>query len=141
VDALPPRQALDEIDAAARDMGIAPGDPAYAFYVGLRRLYADQQVSFERVAEEIRAAQPSITDAQIRQMGNQLIRSFEPTGKRIAAGLTRQAFAWLAGIAVALLFGGAVIGGVGVWYWLEYVPTHYVYVVDQPGQQQHVAPR
>jgi hypothetical protein len=88
----------------------------------------------EMAAQDIREAVP------VKEIANRLIRSFEPTGKRIAVGLTRQAFAWLAGIAVALLFGGAVIGGVGVWYWLDYVPTHYVYVVDQPGQQ-HVAPR
>jgi hypothetical protein len=44
MDALPPtNRTLDEIDAAARDMGIVPGDPAYAFYTGLRRLYAEQQ--------------------------------------------------------------------------------------------------
>jgi hypothetical protein len=31
------------MDAAARDLGIVPGDPAYAFYTGLRRLYAEQR--------------------------------------------------------------------------------------------------
>jgi hypothetical protein len=42
MDALPPtKRTLDEMDATARDMGIVPG-PAYAFYTGLRRLYAEQ---------------------------------------------------------------------------------------------------
>jgi hypothetical protein len=71
-----------------RDMGIVPGVPAYAFYAGLRRLYADQQISFERVIKEIREAQPRIADTQIRQMGNQLVRSFELIGQRIGADLT-----------------------------------------------------
>ena len=49
MDALPPtNRTLDEMDAAARDLGIVPGDPAYAFYTGLRRLYAEQQADAMR---------------------------------------------------------------------------------------------
>jgi hypothetical protein len=40
------------------------------------------------------------------------------------------------GMAAALLFGGAIIGGVGVWYWQGYVPTHYVYLTAAPAQSE-----
>jgi hypothetical protein len=104
MDALPPtNRTLDEMDAAARDMGIVPGDPAYAFYTGLRGLYAEQQAGLAQAIDAIKAAQPKITDEQCKAMGNQLVRSFDRTAKRIASGLTVKAFAVLAAIAVALL--------------------------------------
>jgi hypothetical protein len=113
MDALPPtNRTLDEMDAAARDMGIVPGDPAYAFYTGRRRLYAEQQAGLAQAINAIKAAQPKITDEQVKAMGNQLVRSFDSTAKRIASGLTVTAFAVLAAIAVALLAAGVAIGWV-----------------------------
>src|ERR1700759_4059023 len=104
MDALPPtNRTMDEMDAAARDLGIVPGDPAYAFYTGLRRLYAGQQAELAQALNAIQAAQPRITDEHVKAMGNQLVRSFDGTAKRIASGLTVKAFAVLAAIAVALL--------------------------------------
>jgi hypothetical protein len=89
MDALPPtNRTLDEMDAAARDMGIVPDDPAYAFYTGLRRLYAEQRGELAQAINAIKAAQPKITDEQVKAMGNQLVRSFDSTAKRIASGLT-----------------------------------------------------
>jgi hypothetical protein len=111
MDALPPtNRTLDEMDAAARDMGIVPGDPAYAFYAGLRGLYAEQQAGLAQAIDAIKAAQPKITDEQCKAMGNQLVRSVDSTAKRIASGLTVKAFAVLAAIAVALLAAGVAIG-------------------------------
>jgi len=64
MDALPPtNRTLDEMDAAARDMGIVPGDPAYALYTGLRRLYAEQRAELAQAINAIKAAQPKITGA------------------------------------------------------------------------------
>jgi hypothetical protein len=111
MDALPPtNRTLDKMDAAARDLGIVPGDPAYAFYTGLRRLYAEQQAGVAQAINAIKAAQPKITDEHVKAMGNQLVRSFDSTAKRIASGLTVKAFAVLAAIAVALLAAGVAIG-------------------------------
>jgi hypothetical protein len=49
-------------------MGIVPGDPAYAFYTGLHRLYAEQQAGLAQAIDAIKAAQPRITDEQVKAM-------------------------------------------------------------------------
>jgi hypothetical protein len=135
VDALPPRQTLEEMDAAARDMGIVSGDPAYAFYLGLRRLYADQQISFERVIEEIRAAQsaqPHFSAADIDAIGRRMIQAFRPNIGDALRAMRVRSIAIIVSIVAAFFVGGVVIGGVGVWYWLGYVPTHYVHLIPAP---------
>jgi hypothetical protein len=136
MDALPPtNRALDEMDAAARDMGIVPGDPAYAFYLGLRRLYADQQISFERVIEEIRAAQsaqPHFSAADIDAIGRRMIQAFRPNIGDALRAMRVRSIATIVSIVAAFFVGGVVIGGVGVWYCLDYVPTNYVRLIPAP---------
>ena len=51
--------------------------------------------------------------------------------------------AYLAGIGLGLCVGGAVVGGMGVWYAREYVPTNYVRLVqpEQPARPMATQPR
>jgi hypothetical protein len=113
MDALPPtNRTLDEMDAAARDMGIVPGDPAYAFYTGLRRLYAEQWAGLAQAINAIKAAQPRITDEQCKAMS----KVAADGTWRVTASLV-QAHIWrtiLITVAVSLL-----IGAFGAVYWFH----------------------
>ena len=112
MDALPPtNRTLDEMDAAARDMGIVPGDPAYAFYTGLRRLYAEQQAGVAQAINAIKAAQPRITDEQCKAMS----KVAADGAWRVTASLA-EAHIWrtiLITVAVSLLL---LIGAFGAGY-------------------------
>jgi hypothetical protein len=115
MDALPPtNRTLDEMDAAARDMGIVPGDPAYAFYIGLRRLYAEQRAELAQAIDAIKAAQPKITDEQCKAMS----KAAADGAWRVTASLV-QAHIWrtiLIAVAVSLLL---LIGAFGAGYWFR----------------------
>jgi hypothetical protein len=115
MDALPPtNRTLDEMDATARDMGIVPGDPAYAFYTGLRRLYAEQQAGVAQAIDAIKAAQPKVTDEQCKAMS----KVAADGAWRVTASLV-QAHIWrtiLITVAVSLLL---LIGAFGAGYWFH----------------------
>jgi hypothetical protein len=115
MDALPPtNRTLDEMDAAARDMGIVPGDPAYAFYIGLRRLYAEQQAGFAQAVAALKSAQRPIGDEDIRRVS----KASADGAWRVTTGLVR-AHIWrniLIAVAASLLL---LIGAFGAGYWFH----------------------
>jgi hypothetical protein len=115
MDALPPtNRTLDEMDAAARDMGIVPGDPAYAFYTGLRRLYAEQQAGFAQAVAALKSARRPIADEDLRRLS----KASADGAWRATAGLV-QAHIWrsiLIAVAASLLL---LIGAFGAGYWFH----------------------
>jgi hypothetical protein len=115
MDALPPtNRTLDEMDAAARDMGSVPGDPAYVFYTGLRRLYAEQQAGLTQAIDAIKAAQPRITDEQCKAMSKASVDgAWRATAELVRAHIWRSI---LIAVAASLLL---LIGAFGAGYWFH----------------------
>jgi hypothetical protein len=110
---------ISEIEQAARNIGVAPGDPAWAFVAALcrdlterRRLDAEQRREMAAILEEARARPaaelaPEIAGSLSAEVGRLLARQW--------LWLNRRALVWaaLAGAAILLL------GGVGG-YWAGY---------------------
>lgn len=87
------------------------GDPAYAFYTGLRRLYAEQQAGLAQAINAIKAAQPKIPDEQFKAMS----KVAADGAWRVTASLA-EAHIWrtiLITVAVSLLL---LIGAFGAGY-------------------------
>jgi hypothetical protein len=132
----------------ALSLGGLRNDPIrYAFSAlsvhleALYRVLTDATLTIGSQLEAVQRAQPQFTAADVDAIARRLIQAFRPNIGDALRAMRVRTIACIVGIAAALFCGGMVIGGVGVWFWLDYVPTRYVYVVDQPGQQQHVAPR
>jgi hypothetical protein len=105
MDALPPtNRTLDEMDAAARDMGIVPGDPAYAFYTGLRRLYAEQQAILSKI---LAAAEKQAAGALAARASAELPAAIN----RAILGRDRLLTAGIVLTVLVLGFGGGVLAG------------------------------
>jgi hypothetical protein len=107
----------------------------------LYRVLTDATLTLGSQLEAVQRAQPQFTAADVDAIGRRLIQAFRPNIGEALRAMRVRSIASLVGIVAAAFVGGAAIGGVGIWWWLDYVPTRYVYVVDPPGQQQHVAPR
>jgi hypothetical protein len=106
MDALPPtNRTLDEMDAAARDLGIVPGDPAYAFYTGLRRLYAEQQAILSKI---LAAAEKQAVGALAARASAELPAAIN----RAILGRDRLLTAGIVLTVLVLGFGGGVLKGV-----------------------------
>jgi len=90
-----------EIEAAAREMGIIPGDPAYGFVQTMLRLLE----TTERINS--RAAQP-ISDQQLREFTHGAVRLMETMLLRRMVQVNRGMV--LGAIAVAMLCLGAGFG-------------------------------
>jgi hypothetical protein len=99
------------MDAAAREMGLVPGDPAYAFFCGLRRMFSDQQDRSDALESRL----TKIVDTAEKQASGTI--AFRALGDLPAAmdrAILGRAHMWTAGIAVAVLlfgFGAGVLEG------------------------------
>jgi hypothetical protein len=99
------------MDAAARDMGLVPGDPAYAFFCGLRRMFSEQQDRFDALESRL----TTVVDAAEKQASGAI--TFRALGDLPAAmdrAILGRARMWTAGIAVAVLlfgFGAGILEG------------------------------
>jgi hypothetical protein len=107
VDGPFPSSGRTEIEAAARDIGVAPGDPAYPFMQAMLRVL--------ETAEHI-GVQPApvLTDRQVADIGRQVAAAAHAEVDRmVRKGFTR---AWtmllLAGLgAIAISFGAGWFTG------------------------------
>lgn len=88
-------------------------------------------------------AQPQLADRHITKLGNVLVEEFRPRVDTALYAMRVRTLAYLAGIGLGLFVGGAVVGGVGVWYAMDFVPMNYVRLVqpEQPAPSMATPPR
>jgi hypothetical protein len=103
---------VDEIDQAAREMGIFPGDPAWAFVGAMRRLIERGEAQNARLLGDLRQI---MTDAVSRQATEHLPWAID----RLALQRHRQMALAAAGVLVLVL----LIGIAGGWTWRSYWPA------------------
>jgi hypothetical protein len=104
---------LAEMDAAARDMGIVPGDPAYAFYLGLRRMFADQEVRMDLLTAQLKGAQPKIDPVHIDRLSSRMVEAFSFRINDVINTLRWRAI--LASVTAVIGFAVVCVGG-GYWW-------------------------
>jgi hypothetical protein len=102
---------LTAMDAAARDLGLVPGDPAYAFFCGLRRMFSDQQDRFDALESRLTAV---VDTAEKQASGAIAFRALGDLPAAIDRAILGRARMWTTGIAAAVLivgFGAGVLEG------------------------------